>query len=135
MKFHRLCPVWLSFQFFFVVGTWSLLLLRAPGFFFFLIWHGDVSAEEWLLEECDGLGIFRFWAGRSVDPGSETVGQWLHKQHKGQTTQRVTAGNEEIPIQVCQLIYETASLPRERVEISIPSDIIWGFPVSSSTLA
>lgn len=25
-------------------------------------------------------------------------------------------------------------LPRERVEISIPSDIIWGFPVSSSTL-
>lgn len=68
-----------------VFVTWSLLLLRAPGFFFFLIWQGDVSAGEWPFDECDGLGIFLFCpALRSLDPESETAekGQRLHNPRR-----------------------------------------------------
>lgn len=59
--------------------TWSLLLLlTAPGFFFFLIGLRDVSEGEWPLEEWVGLDTFLFWGatGRSADPeGSGTGGQ------------------------------------------------------------
>lgn len=52
--------------------TCSLLLLFSkPGFFFFLMGLVDESWGEWPLEEWGGLGNFRFWAVRSVEPGSE----------------------------------------------------------------
>lgn len=52
--------------------TCSLLLLFSkPGFFFFLMGLVDESWGEWPLEECGGLGNFRFVAVFSVEPGSE----------------------------------------------------------------
>lgn len=56
-----------------LTGTWSLLLLTAPGFFFFFTGHGEVSAEEWPLDDWEGLGIFLFGATLSVEPASETA--------------------------------------------------------------
>lgn len=53
--------------------TCSLLLLfNRPGFFFFFIGLVDASWGEWPLEECGGLGNFRFCAARSAEPGSVT---------------------------------------------------------------
>lgn len=70
-----------SFEKFALTFTWSLLLLTAPGFFFFFTGQGEVSEEEWPLDEWEGLGILRFGATRSDDPVSEATDkkQRFHK--------------------------------------------------------
>lgn len=91
---------WLSYLLPRWLVTWSLLLPSAPGFFFFLIWQGDVSADEWPFDECDGLGIFLFWAPpRSLGPESESAG-------KGQRLHRRASRGERLMAEVTEHIYK-----------------------------
>lgn len=40
----------------------------------------DESWGEWPLDECGGLGTFRFWAVLSVEPGSAIEAAWLLRE-------------------------------------------------------
>lgn len=75
--------------------TWSLLLLlTAPGFFFFFRGLGEVSVGECPLEEWVGLDTFLFCGttGLSADPGGSGTGCRRTNRSSHYRSRHVTQG-------------------------------------------